>query len=183
MSDFKQFEGEDQGGRRGDFAADARKHGPDPALGERVASARTKGRPMVIRRAPLWAGVGAIMVVSLVGTWRVERRLENQVRGLVGEVGQLDLDRLEDVDQRLDDARRGLAQPIEQGLADVHRRIDDTHRRIDDTDRRLGDIDAKIADVRSDAGELQNLHLATPAASVVVDGRFEPTRRRNRRAS
>ena len=85
MSNFKQFEGEDQGGRRSDFAADARKHGPDPALGERVASARTKGRPMVIRRAPLWAGVGAIMVVSLVWTWRVERQLENQVRGLVGE--------------------------------------------------------------------------------------------------
>ena len=62
-----------------------------------------------------------------------------------------------------------LAQQMQQGFAEVHRRIDDTNERIDDTHRRLDDLQAQIGDVRSDVRELQSIHLGTADAEAGVD--------------
>ena len=116
------------------------------------------GRPMAIKeQIPLGLGIGAIVATMLFGTCRTERTMERQYNS--------------------------LAQQMQQGFTEIHRRIDDTNQRIDDTNQRIGDTNQRIDDthrrldnlqtqmgeIRDDVRELRSIHLGTADAGPGVD--------------
>ena len=99
---------------------------------------------------PLGLGIGAIVATMLFGTCRTERTMERQYNS--------------------------LAQQMQQGFGEIHRRIDDTNQRIDDTNQRIGDthrrldnLQTQMGEIRDDVRELRSIHLGTADGGPSVD--------------
>ena len=123
------------------------------------------GRPMAIKeQIPLGLGIGAIVATMLFGTCRTERTMERQYNSLAQQMQQGFAEihrRVDDTNQRIDDTN--------ERIGDTNERIGDTNERIDDTHRRLDNLQTQIGEIRDDVRELRSIHLGTADAGPGVD--------------